>query len=64
MTVIVTMRGLLEPVEVENDFVGMANDLNIAAASGKAFVVARSPEGENMALQAGEILVIKEKDEF
>lgn len=56
----VTMRGLLEPVRLEEGFMEAIATLNMAAAQGKEFVVATSLEdGENIAMAARNILIIK-----
>lgn len=63
MPVAVTMKGLLEPVVLEDSFLEAANALNIAAAQGKEFIVTRDNDGKNVALAMHNILYIKEQDE-
>jgi len=62
MSVIVAMRGLLEPVELEEDFTETANRLNLAAVAGKEFVATTTSEGKNILLKLDNILTIEEKD--
>lgn len=62
----ITMRGLLEPVRIEEGFVEAIQTLNMASAQGKEFVVATSDEdGEHIAMSARNILLVKgvEEDE-
>lgn len=61
MTVLLTMRGELEAVELEPDFVEFANDLNIAGAKGKEFMIARTTEGDNIAIAMHNILTVRER---
>lgn len=57
------MKGLLEPISIEDDFGEAANALNIAAAQGKEFIVTRTVEGDHIALKMDNILTIIERDE-
>lgn len=56
------MRGLLEPVELEEDWMETANRLNHAAVQGKEFVATTTSEGKNILLKLDNILTIEEKD--
>jgi hypothetical protein len=56
----VTMKGLLEPVSLEDDWVETMNALNLAAANGKEFVATRTGDGDNILLKMENILTIKE----
>jgi hypothetical protein len=61
--VIVSMRGLLEPLELEEDFAETAHRLNIAAAQGREFVATTDELGRNVLLKMDNILTIVEKDD-
>lgn len=60
MPVAVTMKGLLEPVLLEDSFNETTNALNLAAAKGMEFIVTRNSEGEPVALAMHNILYIHE----
>lgn len=60
MTVVVTLKGALEPVILDEDFLGMANQLNMAGASGRQFVVFDDDEGGPVLLSLSQILTAKE----
>lgn len=62
-SVIVSMRGLLEPLELEEDFADTAQRLNIAAARGLEFVATTDENGRNVLLKMDNILTIIEKDD-
>jgi hypothetical protein len=63
MTVAVTMRGMLEPVLIEEGFIEATHALNMANAQGKEFILATTPEGDNIGMSMRNILFIKEIDE-
>jgi hypothetical protein len=63
MTVVVTLKGALEPVTLEDDFLTTANALNMASAQGKEFVVTRTDRGDNILLAMDQILHIIEGDD-
>jgi hypothetical protein len=62
MPVAVTMKGLLEPVVLEDSFLETSNALNVAAAKGMEFIVTRNVEGDPVALSMHNILFIQEQD--
>lgn len=62
MPVAVTMKGLLEPITLEDSFLETANALNIASAQGKEFIVTKNSDGEHVALAMRNILYILEQD--
>ena len=65
MPCVLTMRGLIEPVELEDNFQETANNLNMHAAAGKEFVVTRTVRGENLIIKMDNILTIQEvEDEY
>lgn len=63
MPCILTMRGLIEPVVLEDNFAETANNLNMHAAAGKEFVVTRTDRGENLIIKMDNILTIKEVED-
>jgi hypothetical protein len=63
MTVVIFMRGALEPVEIEDSFVETLNSLNNAAAGGKQFVGTKTSDGDNVLLNVEEVLHATEKEE-
>jgi hypothetical protein len=63
MAVAVMMKGLLEPVVIEGDFLDATNQLQVAAARGMEFIVTTTPDGDNVALATRNILTFREVDE-
>jgi hypothetical protein len=63
MTVKLTMRGLLEPIELEDNFDEAVNQLNNSAAQGKEFVVTRKNTGEHLIIKMGNILTLEQIDD-
>lgn len=63
MTVIVEMKGKLEPIKLDGSFLDVVNSLNLSAATGKALILGRLDDtGENIALQMSNILTVTEND--
>lgn len=62
MGVIVAMRGLLEPIELEEDWNETAQGIEMAASKGREFVATTDSEGNNILLKMDNILTITEKD--
>lgn len=59
----VTMKGLIEPVVIDEGFIECTNKLNIAAANGKQFVITKAEDnGENLVLNINEILTLRQVD--
>lgn len=56
----ISMRGALEPVLVDDDFMSVINTMNLAANQGKEFFLARAPDGEHIGFAMHNILTIKE----
>lgn len=63
MSCTVIMRGLLEPIQLEDGFLETAHMLNSNAAQGKEFVVTRKLDGGNIILKLDSILTITENEE-
>jgi hypothetical protein len=63
MPCVLLMSGLLEPIELEDNYIDTANLLNNVAAQGKEFVVTRTSGGDNIILKMQNILTITEKEE-
>lgn len=63
MPIAVTMRGMLEPILIKEDFQTAVTDMNIAAASGKEFLLANSVDGGAIAMALHNILSIREVEE-
>jgi hypothetical protein len=63
MTIVVIMKGALEPQEIDMDFPSALNALNLASASGKSFAVMEDMDGHNIAFQIKNIDTIKELDD-
>jgi hypothetical protein len=61
--VICQMRGLLEPVALEEDFNDTAIRLNRAAAQGMEFVATTDFDGRNVLIKMDNILVMTEQDD-
>jgi hypothetical protein len=63
LTVIVEMKGKLEPIKLDGTFMDVVNSLNLSAATGKALILGRLDDtGENIALQMSNILTVTEND--
>lgn len=60
MPVLVTMRGLLEGVVLEDSFADTAQALNIAAAQGREFAATKTKDGDHILLNVNNILTIVE----
>lgn len=59
----ITLRGMLEPIRIEENFMETANVLENMAARGKEFVVATDDgDGNNIAVAIRNILAFKEVD--
>lgn len=54
--VLITMQGQLEPIEIAEDFRTAAERLNNAAMQGKEFLVATTPDGDNILVNIGGII--------
>lgn len=63
MTVEVTSRDTLDPTRCEGRFVDFVNDLNIAAAAGKAFVLAQEAGRGPVALETRNITRVRDLGE-
>lgn len=57
--VAVTMRGVLEPVILDEDFMSTIKTLNDAAIQGKEFVLSRTPNGGHVGMAMHNILTVK-----
>jgi hypothetical protein len=62
MSVIVTMKGALESVELDEGFQETMNTLNMTAIQGKTFVASRTKQGEYILLNIENILTVREND--
>jgi hypothetical protein len=60
MTLEVEIRDRLEPVYVDREFTEFVNDLNIATAQGKHFIITDEDSGGPIAFEARNITVIRE----
>jgi hypothetical protein len=60
-TLTIRVRDSFEPIMVEADFVAFINDLNIAAATGKQYVIATEANtgGQPVALETRNITAIR-----
>jgi ABC-type microcin C transport system duplicated ATPase subunit YejF len=58
----ITSRDTLDPTIMEGDLAELVNDLNLAAAKGKQFVVVTEKGSGNTALETRNITRIREKD--
>lgn len=56
----VTLRGLLEPVVIQDDYASTLNSLNNLATQGKAFALTQTEDGPNVLLNITQILTILE----
>lgn len=63
MPTAVTLKGLLEPVTLEDDFVDTLNALNMSAAQGREFIVTRNNDGEKVGFAMNNIVFLQELDE-
>lgn len=63
MMLTIDLRGGMAPVELDQDFTDMVNDLNVAAASGKLLVLAKRTNGSPVAIAIPNILTITEEDD-
>jgi hypothetical protein len=62
MPCIITLKDALVTQTVDEDFAGMAMQLNLASASGKAFVVMDDVNGGHVLINMSQILKIEEED--
>jgi len=60
MPTAITMRGLLEPIVINENFLETTTALNMAAAKGSEFVICNAPDGEPVAFATHNILTVKE----
>lgn len=63
MAVKIDMRGSLTPYYMTGDFAATINSMQLAAASGKEFLVFESIDGSHIAVASHNILAIKEVDD-
>lgn len=60
MSVEVTSQNTLDPTICEGNFLSLINDLNLAAATGKQFVILQELNGGPVALETRAITRIRE----
>lgn len=60
MSVMIYTKGLLEPVEVDEEFAGAIQAMNISMAKGNSFVVMDAPDGGHEAFYIPNINRVKE----
>lgn len=60
---IITMRGALEPVTLDETFLTLVQAMNLAKAQGQSFVVAANTDGEYVALAVDNILTMRQSGE-
>lgn len=63
MTVEITVRDVVDPVQIEGDFAGFIADLNIAAASGKQFVICKELGGGPVAFETRNITIMRDAED-
>ncbi len=63
MTVIVTLRGHMGSLELQEDYMETATRMQFAAVQGKEFVGSTTTDGRNILIKMDNILTIEEKDE-
>lgn len=66
MTLEITLRQTMEPSVVEGDLVSFINDLNIAAAAGKQYIIATEilgGQGSPAAFETRSITRVRELDD-
>lgn len=63
MTTGVYVKGALEPIMLDGDFVTLVHSINLARASGKSFMVADRMDGNHIAIMMDNILWIDEIDD-
>ena len=63
MAVELTLSGALDTVLIDGNFAAYVNDLNIAAASGKQYLIATEFKGGNIALDTRKILIARDRDD-
>lgn len=59
----ITVRDVIDPIEIEGNFVEFINDLNIAAAQGKQFVICRESTGGNIAFETRNIVMMRDPED-
>ena len=57
------MRGLIEPIMLEDDCLETVHLLNHSIAQGKEFVVTKTTDGDDIVIKLGNILTLKGVDE-
>lgn len=62
MSVALTMTDVFDPVRVQGDFPTFVNELNLAAAAGKQYVITREVGGGDIALETKAIKVIRNQE--
>lgn len=63
MTVAITLRGALEPILADEDFLGTIQAMNLSSAKGNNFIVLDMPDGTHTAVKMDNILTISEHDD-
>lgn len=58
-----TMRGLIEPVMLEDDCLETVHVLNHSIAQGKEFVVTKTTDGDDIVIKLGNILTLRGVDD-
>ncbi len=58
-----TMRGLIEPIRLEDDCLEVVHLLNHSIAQGKEFVATKTVEGDDIVIKLGNILTLRGVDE-
>lgn len=63
MGTLITMRGILEPIEVDPDFVETKHAFELAAANGMRFFNVSKANGKQIAFYMSNVLYIEEPDD-
>lgn len=61
--IVVHMKGMIEPVQADEDFASAINALNMSAAQGKQFMVVDGLTGRHIGISIPNINTIEEPDD-
>lgn len=63
MPLAVMMRNQIDPIIIDGDYTATINNLNIASASGKKFILADLRDGQNVAISIDNVNAIIEQED-
>ena len=61
MSVVVTMKGALESVTIDEDYTATLHTFNLTAAQGKKFASTKTEDGDDLLINIDEVLTAREE---